>query len=65
MPTPGNSITYFRHYNQPWERCRPYAFRGGTERFFARYWGPGPEWLYVWTAGQRGHAGRAAGLLLR
>ncbi len=48
-PTPENSITYFRHYNQPWERCRPYAFRGGTDRFFANYWSPGPEWLYVWT----------------
>ena len=48
-PTPGNSTTYFRHYNQPWERCRPCAFRGGTDRFFANYWSPGPEWLYVWT----------------
>ena len=48
-PTPENSITYFRHYNQPWESCRPYAFRGGTDRFFANYWSPGPEWLYVWT----------------
>ena len=48
-PTPENSITYFRHYNQPWESCRPYAFSGGTDRFFGNYWSPGPEWLYVWT----------------
>ncbi len=46
---PGNSITYFRANAQPWENCRPYTFGGGTERFFARYWGVGPEWLYVWT----------------
>ena len=48
-PTPGNSITYFRDNAQPWENCRPYTFGGGTERFFARYWGVGPEWLYAWT----------------
>ena len=48
-PTPVNSITYFRHYHQPWERCRPYGFPGGTDWFFANYWSPGPEWLYVWT----------------
>ena len=29
--------------------CEPYAFAGGTEQFFADYWSPGPEWLYVWT----------------
>ena len=46
---PEDSITYFRDNAQPWENCRPYTFGGGTERFFARYWGVGPEWLYVWT----------------
>ncbi len=48
-PTPEESGTYFRDHSQPWENCQPYALSGGTERFFAQYWGPGPEWLYVWT----------------
>ena len=38
--------------------CQPYAFRGGTERFFADYRSPGPEWLYVWPRdGWLGSAG--------
>ena len=68
-PTPENSITHFRHYNQLWERCRPCAFRGGTARFFANYWSTGPEMALRLDAGrlagQRGHAGGAAGQLLR
>ena len=48
-PTPEASVTYFRDLNVPWEHCQPYAFTGGTEGFFAEYWSPGPEWLYVWT----------------
>ena len=48
-PTPEESGTYLRDHGQPWENCRPYAFRGGTDRFFTQYCGPGPEWLYVWT----------------
>ena len=47
--TPEESITYFRHRRQPWQYCQPYPFRGGTEWFFANYWSPAPEWLYVWT----------------
>ncbi|MDE2813117.1 MAG: hypothetical protein OXM01_08840 [Gemmatimonadota bacterium] len=54
---PEDSITYFRDHAQPWENCRPHEFGGGTERFFARYWGVGPEWLYIctpdgWLAGK-------------
>ena len=37
------TITYFRHRSQLWVNCEPDAFRGGTERFFADYWSPGPE----------------------
>ena len=48
-PTPKETVTYFRDHNAPWEHCQPYGFSGGTERFFAEYWSPGPEWLYVWT----------------
>ena len=48
-PAPEESDTYFRDCGQPWENCRPHAFSSGTERFFSRYWGPSPEWLYVWT----------------
>ena len=47
--TPEESITYFRHRRQLWVNCQPDAFRGGTERFFADYWSPDPEWLYVCT----------------
>ena len=68
-PTPEESISYFRDHAQPWENCQPYAFSGGTDRFFAHYWGPGPEWLYVWTPdgwlSSAGNAGSAARLLLR
>ncbi len=47
--TPEETITYFCHRRQLWMNCQPYAFGGGTERFFADYWSPSPEWLYVWT----------------
>ena len=46
-PSPEASITYSHHRRRPWLNCQPYAFRGGTERFFADYWSPGAEWLYV------------------
>ena len=40
---------YHRDRGYPWEHCQPHSFTGGTEAFFSEYWGPGPEWLYVWT----------------
>ena len=48
-PAPEESITYFRDRRKPWRHCQPYRFRGGTQWFFANYWSPAPEWLYVWT----------------
>ena len=47
--SPEESITYFHHRREPWRHCRPYEFHGGTQWFFANYWSPAPEWLYVWT----------------
>ena len=48
-PAPEDSITYFHHRREPWRYCQPYPFQGGTQWFFANYWSPAPEWLYVWT----------------
>ena len=46
---PEECEAYHRDRGYPWENCQPYSFQGGTEAFFSEYWGPGPEWLYVWT----------------
>ena len=48
-PYPGEYDDYFTRNGDPWEDCKPYREDGGTTAFFAAYWGPGPEWLYVWT----------------
>ena len=48
-PAPEGSTVFVRDYGQTWEIRLPHAFSGGTEGFFARYWGVGPQWLYAWT----------------
>lgn len=61
---PEESEAYHRDRGYHWEHCQPYSFKGGTEAFFGEYWGPGPEWLYVWDsrrlAGESGDGGEAA-----
>ena len=46
---PKECEAHHRDRDYPWEHCQPHSFKGGTEAFFSEYWGPGPEWLYVWT----------------
>ena len=46
---PKECEAYHRDRGYPWEQCQPLTFQGGTEAFFSEYWGPGPEWLYVWS----------------
>ena len=46
---PKECEAHHRDRGYPWEHCQPHSFTGGTEAFFSEYWGPGPEWLYVWT----------------
>ena len=46
---PKECEAYHRDRSYSWEHCQPLTFKGGTEAFFGEYWGPGPEWLYVWT----------------
>ena len=68
-PTPEASVTYHSDYGYSWEICQPDTFSGGTEAFFARYWGVGAEWLYAWAARRlvelRSHAGGTARKLSR
>ena len=40
-PLPRDCGDYFRHNGDPWEDCRPCRDQGGTQAFFAQYWGPG------------------------